>query len=387
MPGTGETAPQILTVSEITAIIAADLESDPELKNVWVKGEISTFTPARSGHWYFSLKDEKTVINCVMFSNWNANVDFEVKPGMKVLVRGSVSVYKPRGSYSIQIRELRPEGIGELWLKFLALREKLAKEGLFDDERKKPIPEVPVTVGVVTSPTGAAVKDIIRVLRRRAPYVNILLAPATVQGEGAAETIVHGIELLNKVGGVDVMIIGRGGGSMEDLWAFNEEIVARAIAAYKIPIISAVGHERDFTIADFVADLRAATPSAAAELAALPLDDLDQELEQLLTDAGAAIQHMLQDESQGLDELGADLQAALTQFLALERERLEAVGARLNAVSPLAVLQRGYSVAVKPPDKEAVTSIEQVTDGDDIDVIVTDGQIQCKVTGKEGKHG
>jgi len=255
---------KIYSVSELSQQIRNLLEK--EFPDVWVVGEVSNFRAASSGHLYFTLKDESAQIRAVCFRNQARYLKFRPQDGISVIARGHLSVYETRGEYQLYIEYLEPAGVGALQLAFEQLKQKLAAEGLFDPGRKKPLPLLPRTVGVVTSPTGAVIRDILRVLRRRFRNMNVMLCPVKVQGEGAAEEIVEGIKTLNRQTGVDVIIVARGGGSLEDLWAFNEEIVARAIAASKIPIISAVGHETDFTIADFVADLRAPTPSAAAEL-------------------------------------------------------------------------------------------------------------------------
>jgi len=245
----------ILTVGKLTDYIKQRLENDLQLINIWVKGEISNFTRHNSGHLYFTLKDEISQISCAMFRSSASSLKFEPEHGMKVLVLSSLSVYKLSGKYQLIVSEMHPDGLGALHQKYLQLKEKLEKEGLFSKEHKKNIPKFPKTIGIITSPTGAAIKDLIRNLTRRFPNINIKIAPTIVQGVDAASSIIKSIELLNKISDIDVIIIGRGGGSLEDLWCFNEEIVARAIFKSKIPTISAVGHETDFTISDFVADL------------------------------------------------------------------------------------------------------------------------------------
>ncbi len=265
-------APKPLTVTELTAEIKQILER--RFAEVWIEGEISNFKRHSSGHWYFTLKDEGAQVRCASFRNSNRYIRFEPEDGLKVRVRGKLSLYEPRGEYQIIVTSIEPVGIGALQLAFEQLKERLEHEGLFDADRKRPIPMLPRTVGIVTSPTGAALRDMLRVLGRRNRSVSVLIAPTRVQGEGAAREIAAAIEMLSSSGRVDVIIAGRGGGSLEDLWSFNEEIVARAIAASVVPVISAVGHETDFTIADFVADLRAPTPSAAAELVAASADEL-----------------------------------------------------------------------------------------------------------------
>ena len=258
--------PQIYSVRELTAMVKERLTSDPRLAGVAVLGEISNFKHHSSGHMYFTLKDEHSRLRCVMFRRENMRLRFRPADGQAVIAKGDVSVYEAAGDYQLYVREMVPAGHGELALAFEQLKQKLAAEGLFDEERKRPLPVLPRRIGVVTSPEGAALRDIISVTRRRFPNMPILLAPAVVQGEEGPDSVVRAIRLMNEHGGVDVLIVGRGGGSLEDLWTFNDERVARAIAASRSPVIAAVGHETDFTIADFVADKRAPTPSAAAEM-------------------------------------------------------------------------------------------------------------------------
>jgi exodeoxyribonuclease VII large subunit len=261
----------VLTVSELTKEIKQTLEE--QFDQISVEGEISNFKAHVSGHWYFSLKDANASISCAMWKGFNNYVFFTPQDGMKIIVNGKITVYPPRGNYQIDVRSMKPAGEGELQAAFEALKKKLSEEGLFDEEFKKPIPEFPKKIGIVTAIDGAAFKDMISVAKRRFPLVELVIAPSKVQGSGAAEMITKSIRLLNKQSDIDVMIVGRGGGSIEDLWAFNEEIVARAIFNSRIPVISGVGHEIDFTIADFVADLRAPTPSAAMELATPDKDE------------------------------------------------------------------------------------------------------------------
>ncbi|WP_147533904.1 exodeoxyribonuclease VII large subunit [Bacillus marasmi] len=263
-----------LTVIALTRYIKRKFDADPHLQDCYVKGEISNFKQHSSGHMYLTLKDEKARILAVMFARENRHIKFQPENGMQVLIRGDLSVYEQSGQYQIYIKEMKPDGIGELYLAYEQLKEKLTKEGLFSQSNKKTLPKFPNTVGVITSPTGAAIRDIVSTIKRRYPIANIMLLPALVQGEQAAPSVAKAIEKANTIGAIDVLIVGRGGGSIEELWAFNEEVVARAIFTSNIPIISAVGHETDFTIADFVADLRAPTPTAAAELAVPHIDDL-----------------------------------------------------------------------------------------------------------------
>lgn len=266
---------RFLTVSALTKYIKRKFDADPHLQDVLVKGEISNFKQHSSGHMYFTLKDEKARILAVMFSSYNRTMKFSPENGMKVLLRGEITVYESSGQYQMYVKEMKPDGIGDLYLAYEQLKEKLEKAGYFSQEHKKSLPKFPKTVGIITSPTGAAIRDIITTIKRRFPIANILIFPALVQGEQAAPSVAGAIEEANKeVHGIDVLIVGRGGGSIEELWAFNEEIVAKAIFASNVPIISAVGHETDFTIADFVADLRAPTPTAAAELAVPHINEL-----------------------------------------------------------------------------------------------------------------
>ncbi|CAG9623180.1 exodeoxyribonuclease VII large subunit [Sutcliffiella rhizosphaerae] len=267
-----------LTVTALTKYIKRKFDVDPHMKDVWLKGEISNFKQHSRGHMYFTLKDQNARLQVVMFSGQNKNLAFKPQEGMKVLVRGEVTVYEASGSYQMYIKEMQPDGVGSLFLAYEELKKKLAGEGLFSPEVKKPLPKYPHAVGVITSPTGAAVRDIITTLKRRYPLTKIIVIPALVQGTNAAPSIVKAIQKAHELPGIDVLIVGRGGGSIEELWAFNEEVVAREIFAAKLPIISAVGHETDFTIADFVADMRAPTPTAAAELAVPNIHELMERL-------------------------------------------------------------------------------------------------------------
>lgn len=267
-----------LTVTALTKYIKRKFDVDPHLQDVWLKGEISNFKQHSRGHMYFTLKDQNARLQVVMFAGQNRNLAFKPQEGMKVLVRGEVTVYEANGSYQMYIKEMQPDGVGSLFLAYEELKKKLSQEGLFSPEYKQPLPKYPRAVGVITSPTGAAVRDIITTLKRRYPLTKIIVIPALVQGVNAAPSIVKAIQTANKMSDLDVLIVGRGGGSIEELWAFNEEVVAREIFASKLPIISAVGHETDFTIADFVADMRAPTPTAAAELAVPHINELMERL-------------------------------------------------------------------------------------------------------------
>ncbi len=351
---------RILTVSRLTALIRSTLEENFEL--IWVEGEISNLSTPSSGHLYFTLKDGGAQLRCVMFKGAAKNLRFRPKEGMALILRGRITVYEQRGDYQLIAEYAEPQGVGALQLAFQQLKERLSKEGLFDDSRKKPLPLLPQRIGVVTSPTGAAIHDILTVVNRRFANVRILIAPVRVQGDGAAAEIAAAIDDLNRYGAVDVMIVGRGGGSLEDLWAFNEESVARAIARSRIPVISAVGHEVDVTIADFVADLRAATPSAAAELVVkskLELENLvealsrrlQREIEQLLRRNRSELErlsHALRDPTfllghlaQRLDDQAARLRLALSGSLGRRRDRLVALIRHLRVVNPALQVERG----------------------------------------------
>jgi exodeoxyribonuclease VII large subunit len=342
-----------LSVSDLTAQIKTLLET--RFADVWVEGEISNVRPHSSGHWYFTLKDRGAQVGCASFRNQNRYIRFRPEDGLAVRVRGRLSLYEPRGEYQIVVSAIEPVGVGALQLAFEQLKTRLAEEGLFAAERKRPLPVLPRRVGIVTSPTGAALQDILRVLGRRNRAVSVLVAPARVQGEGAAEEIVAALEALDARGDVDVIIVGRGGGSLEDLWPFNEEIVARAIAAARVPVVSAVGHETDVTIADFVADLRAPTPSASAELVARAAADLHAEIEALRAEARAAVRYRLLAERSRVRDLAAAppmravpglVTRAMQRADELRRALDDAVAARLRALrSGLALRNTGLAAA------------------------------------------
>ncbi len=390
----------IYTVSQLNENIKRVLSHEPQLAQVWVRGEISNLTKHSSGHYYFTLKDKGSQVSCVSFRSTNRGLKFDPEPSMKVLVFGSIDVYTVRGQYQLRVLDMRPDGIGELYKAYEQLRNKLQDEGLFDTSRKRSIPKYPRRVGVVTSPTGAAIHDILNVLKRRYP-VDIILSPATVQGDESAQSIVGAIEKLSHTD-VDVIIVGRGGGSMEDLWSFNEEIVSRAISQSEIPIVSAVGHETDVTIADFTADLRAPTPSAAAELVVPDSVALKRHIDSLSERMGQAAIRMISDRSsriiylqsrieperlsdlvrqntQRVDELSYRMGRAVRSNVESGGMRLTTFAGRLNAVSPLKTLGRGYSIASRTDDRELIRSIDDVSKGDDIYLIVRDGRINCNV--------
>jgi len=372
-----------LSVSELNEIVKETLES--QLDAVWVAGEISNLRIPPSGHLYFTLKDEKSQIATVMFRRQGAGLRFAPENGMAVLCFGRVGLYPVRGDLQLYVESMEPRGQGALFLAFEQLKKRLAGEGLFAEERKRPLPFLPASIGIVTSDQGAALYDMLRVIGDRFPDRRIVIRPVKVQGEGAAKEIAAGIEDLNSIGAVDVMIVGRGGGSLEDLWAFNEEIVARAIFASTVPVIAAVGHEIDFTIADFVADRRAPTPTAAAEMVVPKKTDLLEHLasvrEALRRGMGRKIEsarddwrdmvkrmsdpgRKLREHQQRLDELSVDLVRRFQDRLRQWRDELGRVSGRLEALSPLAVLQRGYSIAHKLPEERIVKDAATLTAGD-----------------------
>ena len=434
---------RVFSVSEITRDIRSILEA--AFDTVWIEGEISNYRVAASGHAYFVLKDDKAQIRGVLFRGQRSALKFAPEDGDQVLLLGRVTVYDARGEYQVIVETMEPRGLGALQKAYEQLKEKLSKEGLFDDAHKKPLPEFPWKVGVVTSPTGAAIRDILNVLHRRNPKVSVLLSPVKVQGEGSAEEIATAIKDMNRLNDIEVLIIGRGGGSIEDLWAFNEEIVARAVYDSKIPVISAVGHEIDFTIADFVADLRAPTPSAAAELAVpvleATIDDLCALVEQLLISMQDLIddnknqlsglidrrffrepRQILESPAQRLDDWTQRLMRGLDQWLIVQKERFggavhqlfqaspgkslntleakraglhhtlfqqihsqqrlyreqfEGIAKNLNALSPLSVLDRGYSITTH--SGKAVKSSGTVKKGDAVQVRLSKGRLDCTV--------
>lgn len=385
------------TVSQLNKYIKQMMDAAPILNNIWIKGEISNCKRHFSGHLYLTLKDEGGVLKAVMFKGALSKVSFEPENGMKILARGKIGVYERDGAYQLYIEEMIMDGVGELYVAYEKLKKQLEAEGLFDAAHKKPLPRFPETVGVVTAKTGAAVRDIINVLSRRYPLCKVLLYPSLVQGEGAAENICKGIEYFNKTNSADVLIVGRGGGSIEDLWAFNEEITARAIYNSKIPIISAVGHETDFTIADFVADLRAPTPSAAAEIAVPSVAELRQKfnscMQRLIFAQEGVIEAkrnrvsrvklrdvktVLNDYRMRFDGLSKILEKNIGYTIEKRRNVVAKISGKLDAMSPLAVLSRGYSIAMKE-DKRVIKSEKDVAKGDKINILLGDGKIDCEV--------
>ncbi|PYN42143.1 MAG: exodeoxyribonuclease VII large subunit [Candidatus Rokuibacteriota bacterium] len=412
----------VLTVSELTRRLQEVLED--RFPAVWVEGEISNFRLYGSGHAYFTLKDADAQVRAVLFRNRGRRIKFEPADGLHVMAFGSIEVYPQRGEYQMVIELLEPKGLGALQLAFEQLKTRLQAEGLFEQARKRELPRFPRKIGIVTSPSGAAIRDMLRVIGRRFGELHIVIAPCRVQGEGAAEEIAQGLRDLNALGGVDVIIVGRGGGSLEDLWAFNEEIVARAIAGSKVPVVSAIGHEVDFTIADFVADLRAPTPSAAAELvvrekqavvdslgqlrarlerfAARPLRDLERRVDELTarlrreirSELGRANHRVVlvtralrasdpvarvANDRHRLENLQSRLITSLTRRCDHARYGLRTAVGRLDSLSPLAVLGRGYSLT-RTPTGEVVHSPAQVQVGDGIRVLLHRGSLDARVT-------
>ena len=393
---------KIYSVDEITTYIKNLIENNKTLQNIWVKGEISNFRHSNNTHMYFSLKDENSIIDCAMFQRANQNLEFMPEDGMKVIIRGYIDIYKPKGRYQIIVEEMYLAGKGELYIKFLQLKAKLEKEGLFREEHKKPIPKYPKIIGIVTSLQGAVIHDIIKIIRRRYPHVGIIIYPSLVQGDEAKYTIVRGIEILNNLN-VDVIIIARGGGSFEELWSFNEEIVVRAIYDSKIPVVSAIGHETDFTIADFVADRRAPTPSAAAEIVVPDKQEilslfihlerrLCQQTHKILEIKKQIISYIItrpifkrphtivNEYKQILDEKTIQLKQIVINKTEILKRELKGFDGKLNALNPCAILERGYSITMKK-DK-IISSIKDIKLGDIISTIVKDGKIDSKIKGK-----
>jgi len=396
-----QTAPKVLTVSQLSQLIEGTLEE--AFQGVWVSGEISEVSRPQSGHVYFTLRDEAAQIRGVAWRSTAARLRFRLEDGQQVVCHGDLDVYPPRGTYQLVVRQIEPIGAGALQLAFKQLQQRLAAEGLFDPRHKKPLPAFPRRVGFVTSPTGAAIRDFLQVAARRFRGVSILVIPARVQGEGAAAEIARGIELANRLDPpLDVLVVGRGGGSLEDLWSFNEEIVVRAIFASRVPIVSAVGHEIDVTLADLVADVRALTPSEAAERVIPSAEELTARLSMLqrrlvsmlrgrTTAARQRVEQLARsrilrnprmlifDLAHRLDELDGLALRALRRRVKLSRDQLSAVSCRVEALSPLAVLARGYSMTTRATDRRLVRSTNDVAVGDKLLTRLAHGQVQSLV--------
>lgn len=390
-----------ITVTDLNKYIKGRIDNDEMLNNVLVKGEISNFKNHYTGHMYFTLKDENSLIKCVMFKTYTTHLSFMPKDGMKVIVLGGVSVFERDGVYQIYAKAMKEDGLGNLYVAYEELKNKLSNEGLFDEKYKKSIPFMPKTIGVLTSNTGAVIRDIINVSTRRNPNVNIRLYPVPVQGSGAGEKIAEGIEFMNKNKLADVLIIGRGGGSIEDLWPFNEEVVARAIFNSKIPIISAVGHETDFTIADFVADLRAPTPSAAAELAVANIDDVRENLraynnrykvslkkkielmkmsyEKCMTrQAFKNPTQKINEQYMLIDMKVKSLQNSILLKIKEDKTKFVKEVAKLDALSPLKTLTRGYSIISKQ-DGRIAKEVRDLSQGEKVSIRLSDGKVDAQV--------
>ncbi len=391
-----------LTVSELNSYLKRILMYDPILNNLIIKGEISNFKLHNSGHCYFSLKDRNSKLRCVMFNNDFRELKFLPEDGMNVIAKGNVSVYERNGEYQLYVNSLEQAGLGKLYLEFEKLKDKLSEEGYFDEDRKKDIPFFPKRIAVITSPTGAAIRDVISVITRRNNLVDILIFPVLVQGERAPLQIVQAIEKLNGQSDIDLIILTRGGGSIEELWAFNEEVVAQGILNSKIPIISAVGHETDFTISDFVSDLRAPTPSAAGELAVPPLieikstmdyfynnlknstlnrlvnfkDNLDNYSEERMR---KYLSFKIKDNQQTLDYLYTGFKNNVFSKIDLYKEILISLGDNLNNLSPLATMERGYSVLLRDEENKTIVNVEEVNVGDKVKVLLSNGILKCTV--------
>ncbi len=390
----------IYRVSEINRYLKNKIQGDPGLQNIWVSGELSNFKHHRSGHMYFTVKDGASSLRSVFFRRENARCPFQPADGMEVLLYGNISVYEPDGVYQLYVSLLEPAGTGSLYLAFEQLKEKLAAEGLFREDRKKIVPQLPRRIGLITSPSGAALQDIIATVEKRFPHVELLVVESLVQGAGAATDLVRAIKLLNHRTDIDLVILARGGGSLEDLWPFNEESVARAIYSSRLPVISAVGHETDFTIADFVSDLRAATPTAAAQLATPELEEIEARLDHFERNAALALQRRLSQEKQYLDQLVSErffrlpvsrAQALRDKLVSLEGDlrresvrnlqdkgnRLKNLVDKLESYSPLNVMSRGYSYC-RDEQGNIIRTIRDVKPGGLLNLNFRDGRAQCR---------
>ncbi len=375
---------EVYSVSQITDRVARLLQADSVLADVWVSGEISNFTHHSSGHMYMTLKDDASRLRAVMFQGANRGLRFRPESGMRVFAHGYVGVYRSAGEYQLYIDFMEPAGLGALFLAFQQLKARLEAEGLFDAALKRPLPRFPRRIAVATSPTGAAVRDIITVARRRWPAVHIVVIPTLVQGDGAPASIVSSIEQANALAeaggdhGIDVLIVGRGGGSAEELWAFNDEMVARAIRSSRIPVVSAVGHETDFTIADFAADVRAATPSAAAELVVPDIAVYLRQLEVARARLARSVRRLIDQRQQRVDELRRWLVQKTQTKLRTSRERVQRLAGVLSALDPQAVLGRGYAIC-RGPDGAILKDSQCVDVGDAVNVRLGRGAIGCQV--------
>lgn len=395
-----ETGRLVYSVSRITREIKNIIEGI--FPQIWIEGEVSNYNLHSSGHIYFDLKDSEAVIRCAFFRSSNQGIKFSIKDGLKVLCFGRIGVYEKKGRYQLYVEKVEPKGAGELWLAFEQLKGRLEKEGLFDASRKISIPVLPSRIGIVTSPTGAAIRDILNVLKRRFDNLEILIYPVKVQGDGAAEEIAAAIAELNRMKGIDVLILARGGGSLEDIWAFNEEIVARAIYRSVIPVISAIGHEVDWTISDFVADLRAPTPSAAAELVVARKEDISEKIDGSLKRMKISLRNLMsmlesrvegslaspvfkyplqivERHSQELDDLLKVLSKSASHTVEMKAGQLNTLTGKLGALSPLSILRRGYSITVSVPGGVILKSVKDVQSGGIIKTKLADGDILSEI--------
>lgn len=366
----------IYTVSQLTLSIKVVLEDS--FQNIWIEGEISNFK-ASSGHFYFTLKDERSELKCVFFKSDNEKIKFEMKDGMQILCSGRISIYEKRGVYQLYVARLEPKGVGELQLAFEQLKERLFKEGLFEDSHKKELPLVPERIGIVTSAQGAAIRDILHVLNKRFSNVEVVINPVRVQGDGAKDDIASAIGEFNALENVDVIIVSRGGGSLEDLWAFNEEVVARAIYNSKIPVISAVGHEIDWTISDFVADKRAPTPSVAAEIVIAKKSELIDTLEKIEKKILAFPVDIVTRYEQNLDEIESGMALRFKHYMELKEENFRSLSEKLGILSPVGILDRGYSISFKLPDRKIIKNKKDIKSGDLIETRVSKGSFVSRI--------
>ncbi|MBQ7365047.1 MAG: exodeoxyribonuclease VII large subunit [Clostridia bacterium] len=391
----------ILTVTQLNEYIKSKIDSDKTLQNIWIKGEISNFVHHKTGHLYFTVKDENSLVRSLMFASSAAKLPFKPENGMKVILHGRVASYIRDGIYNFYADSMEPDGIGALYIAYEQLKKRLEAEGLFRTENKKPLPKIPSRVGVITSPTGAAVRDIIHVISRRFPFAKIIVYPALVQGEGAPPQLIAGLRYFNESHSADVIILGRGGGSIEDLWAFNNEQLAREVAASRIPVISAVGHETDFTICDFVADRRAPTPSAAAEIAVPETAELQRKIGNIVTRMATLVSNSVAIKQKALASLSQSkalrdpihvldekktrlvfdtdkLENAMKLYTAQKKHQLERSASKLEALNPLSVLLRGFSAVFKD-DGRLLKSVDDVTCGDTLSLRTADGTLTATV--------
>ena len=372
---------QVYSVARITGYLRDILESDALLADIWISGEVSNASGSSSGHLYFTLKDEASQLRCVLFNRKRLSV--EIENGMAVVAHGHISIYEVSGAVQFYVDMIQPTGIGELHIEFERIKAKLEEEGLFEPSRKRPLPGFPEKIGIVTSPSGAVLHDITNIIGRRYPLAELVLAPTAVQGENAVPGIINALDALNVRGDIEVIIIARGGGSIEDLWAFNDEKVARAIYSSRAPVISGVGHDTDFTIADFVADKRAPTPSAAAELAVPRRGEIESRLQDCIADMVAILSGSIDRGHQQADEMYTAMSNQINNVLSINGEKLRGQELKLGSLSPLATLERGYALVQGRDGSEVISSIAQVERGDMIEVTVGDGRFNGRVTGSK----